>query len=147
IPFSEIDWGDLQGCWNRPDGIAPEASSSVTADSGARDLYHQLVREHGDPIEVTEKGSVKLNHLFFVAKYATEHRVLHEASEQEFYNYQEAAGRWKRQTVHAVKRQFGAYLKQFADVIDEPQIHFIRNNALLGSLAELLRGHVERTEV
>lgn len=50
------------------------------------------------------------------------------------------------QTSHSVKQQFGVDLKRLADVLEEPRINFMRNNSLLTSLTELLRGHVERNE-
>lgn len=149
IRFEEINWGDLQVPWG-PEPLRhrndsePQDGSELPQELEA---YLGLVRTHGDPVEVTEKGYVKLNHPFFVAKYAVEHLILHEPAERQFYTYENARGLWRKQTFEKLKDCFSVDLKDFADRQDLPQIHFMRTSALLGSLAELLRGHVEKAGI
>ncbi len=108
------------------------------------DTYHDLVREYGEPLEISEKGAIRLNHAFFVAQYAVEHLTLHDPAEKAFYAYEEARGLWRKQSEYSIKEQFSRDLKAFADLMRLPGIHFMRTHALLSSLTELLRGHVER---
>lgn len=140
IAFDDIDWGDLQVPWS------PESSAAQHEDDSEQ-AYHELVSAHGDPVEVNQKGGVRLNHAFFVARYGVEHLILHEPSEKEFYAYEPSRGIWRRQTPYSVKNQFSIDLKAFADAQGLTQIHFMRTNSLLSSLTELLRGHVEKVGI
>lgn len=49
------------------------------------DLYDTLVQRYGLPYIITDKGAIQINQMFFVARFALEHLVLHEPNEREFY--------------------------------------------------------------
>lgn len=138
VAFEDIDWGGLNVPW------LPE---SEAADTSARDTYLELVKEHGDPLQIPERGMPKLNQYFFLGRFAIEHRVLHEPAEREFYLYEGDRGLWVRCTTERIKDLFAMDLKAFSDAAAEKRILFLRNNSVLGSLAELLRGHVEQKGV
>lgn len=133
IKFEEINW---------PEGwILPwKAQQQI-------DLYQKIVDRHGEPYRSTETGKIFLNQLFVVTKFATEHLILHEPSEREFYFYDEPLGVWKIQTSDSVKIQFADDLKTFADSQGIPQLISQRTNSLLSALTDLLRGEVEKRDI
>jgi P4 family phage/plasmid primase-like protien len=109
------------------------------------DLYYELVSQHGAPYELTKNG-LKLNPMFFVAKFAAEHLVNHEPDEQQFYLYSEPSGLWRPQTEDAIKHQFALDLKAYSDSQRLPQILSRRTHGFLSGLTEMLKGHVEKRD-
>jgi hypothetical protein len=57
-------------------------------------LYHDLAKKYGIPYLPTGKGGFQVNQMFFVARFATEHIVLHEPNERDFYTYDPETGAW-----------------------------------------------------
>jgi P4 family phage/plasmid primase-like protien len=110
-------------------------------------LYQELVQQQGEPFSVSSKGIVKLNDLFFVAKFALEHAILHEAGERQFYSYEELRGLWMKKTADSTKLQFGGDLKAYADLQGESQIERLRTDARLAGFVNLLRGQTEQRGV
>ncbi|MGC9451675.1 MAG: phage/plasmid primase, P4 family [Oceanipulchritudo sp.] len=145
LPFEKIDWGELVVPWTASQGNPADQTTAATPTPES--AYKDLVRLHGDPVAYSPNGSVRLNQYFFVGRYSLEHKILHEPAEKQFYEYDESRGLWRRQTIFLVKDQFALDLKAFADLQGLSTIDFMRNNNLLTSLAELLRGRVEKREI
>lgn len=133
IKFEEIIW--------------PEPWKLPWKEMANLDVYQPLIDRHGQPYQSTERGKIILNHMFFLAKFETEHLVLHEPNEREFYSYDEALGIWKPKTSASIKIQFADDLKTFADSQNTPQLLNLRTNSLLSGLTELLRGQVEKRDI
>jgi P4 family phage/plasmid primase-like protien len=126
ISFDEINWPDgLQLPW----------------------LDSDLVQRYGEPYDVTKNGRVILNQAYFVGRFASEHLVIYEPDERQFYSYDGTSGLWQRQTGDAIKNQFSIDFGRHAKDFKEPQLISLRTNALLTALVELLRGEVERRGV
>src|SRR5262249_18481397 len=104
-------------------------------------------REQGEPFYKNAKGGIKLNDLFFVAKFAVEHVILHEPAEQEFYGYNEPRGLWMKKTADSVKHQFGVDLKTYADSQGESQIERFRTDGRLNDYMNLLKGPTEQRDI
>ena len=89
-------------------------------------------------------ASIKINQMFFVARFAEEHLVIHEPGEHEFYVYDPECGIWTRSTSDSIKATFSEDWQRYADEIGKPVLIPLRTNGLLESLTSLLRGHVEK---
>jgi P4 family phage/plasmid primase-like protien len=109
-------------------------------------LYDDLVQQHGPPYRWS-KGEIKLNELFFVAKFAEEHVLVHEPNERQFYSYQEERGLWLPETFDVLKHRVANDLKGYANSQQAPQIEILRTNSRLSSLSDLLRGKTEKQNV
>jgi P4 family phage/plasmid primase-like protien len=138
IAFDEIRW---------PAGwVLPWES---TAKELAILLERRLVEQHGAAFTASATGRLALNAMYFVARYAQEHEVLYEPSENGFYSYKTGSGLWRPQTTAAIKVQFAEDLKAYADAQGKAageQIVNARNDKFLGGLVSLLQGHVEQRE-
>jgi P4 family phage/plasmid primase-like protien len=108
-------------------------------------LYQELIADEGQPY-VPTKNSVKLNHPFFVSKFATEHLILHEPNFNDFFSYDESRGVWVLKTGASVKEEFSGDLKGYADDQHLPTIQLLRTNTLLNGLTDMLRGKVEKSD-
>jgi uncharacterized protein DUF5906/D5-like protein len=109
-------------------------------------LYHDLAKKYGIPYLPNGKGGFQVNQMFFVARFATEHIVLHEPNERDFYTYDPETGAWVPSTSDAIKVKFSEDWGRYSDEIDEPGLLLLRTNGLLDSFTSLLRGHVEKPE-
>ena len=83
-----------------PDAPEPDQGEPAGCDNAQ---YAQLVAEWGEPYSVSEKGNIFLNQMFFVARFALEHLVLHEPDERRFYTYDASTGAWVLTTADAIK--------------------------------------------
>ena len=110
------------------------------------DPYDKLVEQFGLPYTVNDKGVIRVNQMFFVARFAVEHLVLHEPNERDFYTYDPQTGAWTPCTADAIKAMFSEDWQHFANEDGNPTLVPLRTNALLESLTSLLRGHVEKPE-
>ncbi len=110
------------------------------------DPYDKLVEQFGDPYTVNDKGTIRVNQMFFVARFAVEHLVLQEPNEREFYTYDLKAGAWTPCTADAIKAMFSEDWQHFANEEGNPTLVPVRTNVLLESLTSLLRGHAEKPE-
>lgn len=93
----------------------------------------------GEPYTVSDNGAIQLNHMFWVRRYMTEHRVVFDSALGDFYEYDAAMGIWQKQPVETIKRRFLNDLETTARDADLPLLHFKLNDALATSLANLLR--------
>ena len=84
--------------------------------------------------------------MFFVARFAVEHLVLHEPNEPDFYSYDPQTGAWTPCTADAIKAMFSEDWQHFANEDGNPTLVPLRTNALLESLTSLLRGYAEKPE-
>ena len=84
--------------------------------------------------------------MFFVARFAEEHLVLHEPNERDFYTYDSATGAWVPHTSDAIKAVMSDDWQRYAAEVGEPGLLPIRTNGLLDSFISLLRGYVEKPE-
>ena len=96
--------------------------------------------QQGQPYGRSQRGAIKLNDCFFVAKFATENVILHEPKERRFYDYYAVRGLWRPDNVDSLKLRMAAALKQYADSQGESDIERMRSNNRLGGLVEMLRG-------
>ena len=110
------------------------------------DPYDKLVEQFGLPYTVNDKGVIRVNQMFFVARFAVEHLVLHEPNERDFYTYDPQTGAWTPCTADAIKAMFSEDWQHFANEDGNPTLVPLRTNALLESLTSLLRGHAEKPE-
>ena len=108
--------------------------------------YAQLVAEWGEPYSVSEKGNIFLNQMFFVARFALEHLVLHEPDERRFYTYDASTGAWVLTTADAIKITLAEDWQRFAHETGETKLIPKRTNSLLESLVALLRGYTEKRD-
>jgi P4 family phage/plasmid primase-like protien len=109
-------------------------------------LYHQLAKKYGIPYLPNGKGGYQLNQMYFVARFAAEHTVLHEPNERDFYFYDPTTGAWVPSTADAIKARFSDDWGRYASDVGEDGLLLLRTNGLLDSLTSLLRGHVEKPE-
>ena len=108
--------------------------------------YAQLVAEWGEPYSVSEKGNIFLNQMFFVARFALEHLVLHEPDEHRFYTYDASTGAWVLITADAIKIMLSEDLQRFVNETGEAQVISKRTNSLVEALVALLRGYTEKRD-
>ena len=126
-----------------PDVPEPDQGGPAGCDNAQ---YAQLVAEWGEPYSVSEKGNIFLNQMFFVARFALEHLVLHEPDERRFYTYDASTGAWVLTTADAIKIMLSEDLQRFADETGETQLISKRTNSLLEALVALLRGYTEKRD-
>jgi putative DNA primase/helicase len=107
----------------------------------------EIIEKFGEPYTVTPKGFIEINQKYFVARFATEHLVLHESKEREFYIHDYTSGAWVMQTPDAVKEMFSNDWQNIAGEYHEPGLLPKRTNGLLESLSSQLRGHVEKNDM
>jgi hypothetical protein len=62
------------------------------------DIYDGLIHQYGQPYSVNPMGSIQVNQMFFVGRFAVEHLVLHEPNERDFYIYDAESGSWLPRT-------------------------------------------------
>ena len=110
------------------------------------DIYEGLIHQYGQPYGVNPKGSIQVNQMFFVGRFAVEHLVLHEPNERDFYIYDPESGAWLPRTSDAIKAMFAEDWQRYANEVSEPLLIPLRTNGLLDSLTSLMRGHVEKPE-
>ena len=109
-------------------------------------IYDGLVERYGLPYSANVKGGIQINQMFFVARFAVEHLVLHEPNERDFYTYEHLCGAWRPRTTDAIKAMMSEDWQRYARDVDKPALVPLRTNGLLDSLTSLLRGHVEKAE-
>ena len=103
-----------------PDVPEPDQGGPAGCDNAQ---YAQLVAEWGEPYSVSEKGNIFLNQMFFVARFALEHLVLHEPDERRFYTYDASTGAWVLITADAIKIMLSEDLQRFANETGETQAY------------------------
>ena len=116
-------------------------------DSSAPLDGEEIRRKYGAPFTVTKSNQILINQQYFVARFAAEHLVLHEAKEREFYLYESKSGLWVKRSIDAVKTMFADDFKRFIDKCGSSGIAYKSTNGLLESFASLLRGRVEKINV
>lgn len=104
----------------------------------------ELVAAHGAPWWESDSGALTLNPPFFVAKYATEHHILHEADELRFYAYCAERGLWMIESEEAIRWKLCADFKKVADQAKKPRLLAKRTNPFLQSIVNTLKGCVEK---
>ncbi len=102
-----------------------------------------LVEKFGEPIWKDKRGE-SLNQGYYAGRFAAEHVVLHEPAERQFYEYENGTGLWTLRTVDAVKKKFSDDFHRLTVEWKKPEIIRHRTNSMLGALADLLRGEVEK---
>jgi P4 family phage/plasmid primase-like protien len=110
-------------------------------------VYEEVVQREGEPFELTEKGAVLLNQMFFVRKFAEERVILHEASEREFYVYDHSRGLWRKNTEESVRQRFSDDMKQYGDAQGNRYFERRRTDAFHRGLTSMLRGATEKSGV
>ena len=68
------------------------------------------------------KGQHLLNQMFFVARFALEHLVLHEPDERRFYSYDASTGAWVLTTADAIKIILSEDLQRFVHETGETSL-------------------------
>ena len=126
-----------------PDAPEPDQGEPAGCDNAQ---YTQLETEWGEPYSVSEKGNIFLNQMFFVARFALEHLVLHEPDERRFYTYNASTGAWVLITADAIKITLAEDWQRFVQETGETKLIPKRTNSLLESLVALLRGHTEKRD-
>jgi hypothetical protein len=111
-----------------------------------QNVYPALAKQYGMPYSPNGKRGFQVNQMWFVARFAKEHLVIHEPNERDFYIYDPATGAWAPHTGDAIKAMFSGDWGRYADEVDEPGLLPLRTNGLLDSFTSLLRGHVEKPE-
>jgi P4 family phage/plasmid primase-like protien len=109
-----------------------------------KSAFEELVERHGQPWFESKNGAMTLNSPFFVAKYAEEHRVLHEPEETRFYDYCAKRGLWLEDSEDAIRWKLAADFKTVANEAAKPQLELKRTNAFLQGLVCMLKGCVEK---
>lgn len=109
--------------------------------------FEKLVESDGQPFTIGVKGSVGINHMFFVKKYMLEHQVLFDAVLGDFYEYEVSTGLWKQATQETIKRSFLNDLGNTATKVGIEGLHLKRNDNMASALLALLRTMSERTDV
>lgn len=101
----------------------------------------------GPPYEVSDNGSIKLNHMFWVRRYMAEHKVVFDSALGDFYEYSAVTGIWEKQTMDTIKRRFMDDLEETARSANLKGLHFKLSEGLAVSLAGLLRTMTEKYDV
>lgn len=110
------------------------------------DLDGELEQRYGPLWMLGNKGKLELNQIALAARFAAERRLVWEQDERQFYLYNEDRGLWIQQTTDHIKTLIGSSLLSLARQAKVPRLITQRNNALLNSLTDLLRGLTERRE-
>ena len=126
-----------------PDAPEPDQGEPEGCDDAQ---YAQLVAEWGEPYSVSERGNISLNQMFFAARFALEHLVLHEPDERRFYSYDSSTGAWVLITTDAIKITLAEDWQRFVHENEETRLIPKRTNSLLESLIALLRGYAEKRD-
>jgi P4 family phage/plasmid primase-like protien len=101
----------------------------------------------GPPYEVSDNGSIKLNHMFWVRRYMAEHTIVFDSALNDFYEYNATTGVWEKQTEDTIKRRFMDDLEETARAGNLKGLHFKLSEGLGVSLAGLLRTMTEKHDV
>ncbi len=129
IKFGDISWPDrLKLPWLKTD-------------------FEMLVEDNGQPFTVSKTGTVALNQMFFVRKYALEHIVQYDSGLAEFFEYDPATGLWQKMSVEAIKRQFHEDLGAVAKETGQAGVFTKRNDATATALVGLLKSMVQCRDV
>ena len=99
-----------------PDAPEPDQGEPAGCDNAQ---YAQLVAKWGEPYSVSERGNIFLNQMFFVARFALEHLVLHEPDERRFYTYDASTGAWVLITADAIKITLAEDWQRFVHETEE----------------------------
>lgn len=91
LEFSQINW---------PEGWpVPKIKEPMEAVS----IEQKLTDKYGEPFFRNDKGQVNgINERYWAGLYATEHQVLYEPYEKEFYQYDQQTGLWKTATAASI---------------------------------------------
>ncbi len=111
-----------------------------------KDDFDLIVKEHGRPYAVSEKGGLQINDYFFVARYQREHLLVYESLEEDFYQYNSKNGLWEVVSEDQVQWQFGLDFKAAADEVGVEGFIWKRKNGMLASLVNMLRGLVGKRD-
>lgn len=107
-------------------------------------VYEKLIYEQGQPYYRMTGGGIVLNHMFFVARYATENIIVYDTTLKDFFRYDIATGCWIDVREEEVKMRFIEYLTKAAAEFDEEKILVKRNDALSTALMNALRTFVAK---
>lgn len=111
------------------------------------DAENALVALVGPPLERGERGTVKINQMFWVRRYMEEHTVVYDLSLGDFYEYDAETGLWEKQSEQAIKRRFLEELTDTAQRYDLQDLMYRINDGLASSLLELLRTLTAKNDV
>ena len=133
--------------WLNEDATELDVEKYSTNAAAEPDIYVRLVEQHGPSYYTNDKGGIRINQIFFVARFAAEHLILHEPNERDFYMYEPPkCGVWVPRTADAIKTIFADDWYRYANEVGMPALIPLRTNSFLQSLVSLLRGHVEKPE-
>ena len=104
--------------------------------------FDVLVEKNGQPFTVSSNGSLGLNHMFFVQKYAMEHAVKYDSGLAEFFEYESSTGLWNLKSVESIKKQFLDDLGDVAIETGQAGLFTKRNDAMATGLVGLLKSMV-----
>ncbi|MBS0631890.1 MAG: hypothetical protein JSS11_08255 [Verrucomicrobia bacterium] len=134
---------------------APDAASGTPAATRSATRkpddfctrYAHLITAYGEPVSFNENGSITLNEMLFVAKFAEDQDVIFSPEENRFYAYGTKTGLWSQLT------EGGMRLRIHRDVFDAAkgegfasEMGFKLTNRQLTALTNLLKGQCERRD-
>jgi P4 family phage/plasmid primase-like protien len=103
--------------------------------------------KYGEPFYASKSGSKSVNQPYYVGRYAEENKVLFEIDEEEFYEYEEETGLWRRVDSTALRWSFSNQLLEIAEELNYIGLITKRTSGWLQSLVELLKGCVGKRDV
>jgi P4 family phage/plasmid primase-like protien len=104
----------------------------------------ELIEQHGAPFHTD--GPVKLNEMFFTAKFAQEHPVIFSRTDGAFFRYQPESGFWRKCSEPELEQDFLKEIGAIAAQVDNKQ--FLRQQTIwrAKALVANLRGRVEAND-
>ena len=109
-----------------------------------KDAADRLTEQHG--LAYKYDSGLKINEFFIAGKFKTEHLVLWEPLEREFYRYHPTSGLWRSVTADSLKQNLGEDLKRVADMTDLEDFLFLRTDARLNGLINIVKGMTEEQD-
>jgi P4 family phage/plasmid primase-like protien len=117
-------------------------------------VVQQLEREFGPALAVSDKGVVKLNQRFIVAKLMREHEVVYDDLTGRFYRYSAETGIWSHVSEVKIRNWFD---EEFRRLIGELKVsnngdprldnlYFSITQTLLRNLADMLKGAAAKSD-
>ncbi len=135
IEFSSIVWpSHLVLPWASETGANPPS------------ILDEIIEEHGEPFEISEKGAVSLNQGALAEIFIRENLILFEPSEAEFYIYEERTGAWQRITPIRVNGMVERMIRRLMMEQEMEDAVTKITAALIDSMVKLIKPKIERPD-
>lgn len=117
------------------------STGKIPATDDQRKTVQQLIEAKGQPFLLNEQGKLnRVNEAFWAALILTEHHLLWEPNEGQFYLYKGEKGLWKEYRVEKLQQLIGDRLLQAARDIKEEGLERCRQLSTLNAIITNIKG-------